>query len=151
MIDLRDLYQDVILDHSRNPRNAGRLDPHTHAARGNNPLCGDRISVYLTVENDEVSDIRFEAKGCAISVASASIMTGLVKGKGIADAQETFERFREIVTRSGGAAPEELEAIGKLAALTGVRQFPMRVKCAVLPWHAMAAALADEAGEVTTE
>lgn len=151
MMDLAELYQDVILDHSRNPRNSGRLDPHTHSARGNNPLCGDRIDVYLSVEDGEVRDIRFEARGCAISVASASIMTEMVKGQGVGAAEGVFRRFRDIVTRPGEAEADELAGIDRLAALTGVRRFPMRVKCATLPWHAMSAALAAAGGEVTTE
>jgi nitrogen fixation NifU-like protein len=151
MMDLRELYQDVILDHSKHPRNAGPLDPHSHEARGNNPLCGDRVSVYLVVEGDRIEDVKFEAKGCAISVASASMMTELVRGKSVAEAREIFERFHELVTRKGDVSPEEIESLDKLAALIGVREFPMRVKCATLPWHTMTAALDEGEEEVTTE
>ena len=150
-MDLRELYQDVILDHSKNPRNSGPLEPHSHTARGNNPLCGDKISVYLTVEDGRIADVRFEAKGCAISVASASMMTELVKGSGVEEALAVFERFHEIVTRKGDVADEELEDLDKLAVLIGVRQFPMRVKCATLPWHTMSAALAADGEDATTE
>ena len=150
-MDLRELYQDVILDHSKNPRNAGPLRPHSHAARGNNPLCGDRVDVYLAVEGERIAEIRFEAKGCAISVASASMMTELVKGRGIKEARAVFERFHEILTRKGDVGADEIESLDRLAALIGVREFPMRVKCASLPWHTMSAALSAEGEEVTTE
>ena len=150
-MDLRELYQDVILDHSKNPRNAGPLRPHSHAARGNNPLCGDRVDVYLAVEGGRIAEIRFEAKGCAISVASASMMTELVKGRGIEEARAVFERFHEILTRKGDVGADEIESLDRLAALIGVREFPMRVKCASLPWHTMSAALSAEGEEVTTE
>ena len=151
MIDLRSLYQDVILDHSRNPRNSGPLEPHSHAANGNNPLCGDKIRVFMQIGNGAIDDIGFEAKGCAISVASASMMTELVKGAGIDEARAIFERFHEIVTRKGEVSEAEIEALDKLATLIGVREFPMRVKCATLPWHTMTAALDGVGGDVTTE
>ena len=122
MIDLRALYQDVILDHSKNPRNAGPLDPHSHEANGNNPLCGDKITVALMVEDGKIADVRFEAKGCAISVASASMMTELVKGHTVEEAQAVFEKFHEIVTRKGEVGAEEIEALDKLAALIGEHQ-----------------------------
>ena len=151
MIDLRSLYQDVILDHSRNPRNSGPLEPHSHAANGNNPLCGDKIRVFMRIGNGAIDDISFEAKGCAISVASASMMTELIKGGGIEEARATFERFHEIVTRKGEISEAEIEALDKLATLIGVREFPMRVKCATLPWHTMTAALDGADDDVTTE
>ncbi len=151
MIDLRSLYQDVILDHSRSPRNSGPLEPHSHEANGNNPLCGDKIRVYMRVGNGTIDDISFEAKGCAISVASASMMTELIKGRGIDAARATFERFHDIVTRNGEISDAELEALDKLATLIGVREFPMRIKCATLPWHTMAAALDGVGNDVTTE
>lgn len=151
MIDLRSLYQDVILDHSRNPRNSGALEPHSHEANGNNPLCGDKVRVYMQVGNGKIDDVRFEAKGCAISVASASMMTELIKGAEIGDARATFERFHETVTRKGDISDEELEALDKLATLIGVREFPMRIKCATLPWHTMTAALDGVDDDVTTE
>lgn len=151
MMDLRELYQDVILDHSKHPRNAGRIDDADHEANGNNPLCGDRITVYLTVSGDVIEDVRFEARGCAISVASASMMSERVVGRTVAEARAVFDAFHDVVTRKEAVSPEELEALDKLAVLTGVREFPMRVKCATLPWHTMAAALADTGGEITTE
>ena len=151
MIDLRSLYQDVILDHSRHPRNSGPLEPHNHGANGNNPLCGDRIRVYMRVGDGTIDDISFEAKGCAISVASASMMTELIKGGGVEEARATFERFHEIVTRKGEISDDELEALDKLATLIGVREFPMRIKCATLPWHTMSAALDGAGDDVTTE
>ena len=151
MTGLRDLYQDVILDHSRRPRNSGRLNPCSHEARGDNPLCGDRIVVYLSLAGDVVEDVRFEAKGCAITVAAASMMSELVKGATVETARETFANFHDAVTRKDAPDEEELERLDKLAALIGVRDFPMRVKCATLPWHTMAAALAGTDGDVTTE
>ena len=151
MIDLRSLYQDVILDHSRNPRNSGLLEPHSHHANGNNPLCGDKIQVYMQLANGTIDNIGFEAKGCAISVASASMMTELIKGGGVKDARAIFARFHEIVTRKGDVSEAEIEALDKLATLIGVREFPMRIKCATLPWHTMAAALDGVAEDVTTE
>ncbi len=150
-MDLRELYQDVILDHSKNPRNAGPLKSHSHTARGNNPLCGDRIDVYLAVEDERIAEVRFEAKGCAISVASASMMTELVEGRGVEEARAVFERFHEVLTRKGEVGADEIESLDKLAVLIGVRDFPMRVKCATLPWHTMSAALLAEGAEVTTE
>lgn len=151
MMDLQELYQDVIIDHNKNPRNFGKPDACDHEAKGNNPLCGDKVTVYLTVSGDVIDNVQFEARGCAISVASASMMTELVKGKSLDDAKAIFEDFREVVTRKGDVSQEDLDRLDKLAVLTGVRQFPMRVKCATLPWHTMAAALDDSGNEVTTE
>lgn len=151
MIDLRDLYQDVILDHSKNPRNSGRPDNPSRQANGNNPLCGDKVTVYVELADDVIEDLRFEARGCAISVASASMMTELVKGKTLEEARAIFDSFHEAVTAKEPVSPEEIEKLDKLAALIGVREFPMRVKCATLPWHTMTAALADTADDVTTE
>ena len=151
MMDLRDLYQDVILDHSKNPRNAGRPDSPDGEARGNNPLCGDRITVYLVMDGEVIGDLRFEARGCAISVASASMMSELVKGKTPEQARVIFERFHDAVTGTEPVGDEQLERLDKLAVLIGVREFPMRVKCATLAWHTMAAAMAHSAEDVTTE
>ena len=151
MMDLRELYQDVIIDHNKNPRNFGRPETCDHEAKGNNPLCGDKVTVYLTVANGVIEKVQFEARGCAISVASASMMTELVKGKPLAEARAIFEEFRDVVTRKKDVAPDDLERLDKLAALTGVREFPMRVKCATLPWHTMSAALDQSEDEVTTE
>ena len=151
MMDLRDLYQDVIIDHNKNPRNFGRPETCDHEAKGNNPLCGDKVTVYLTIKDDVIDDVRFEARGCAISVASASLMTERVKGKPLAEARAIFRDFREVVTRKGDVEADDLERLDKLAVLTGVREFPMRVKCATLPWHTMSAALDESDDEVTTE
>ena len=151
MIDLRELYQDVIIDHNKNPRNFGRPETCDHEAKGNNPLCGDKVTVYVTVAGDVIENVQFEGRGCAISVASASMMTELVKGKPLAEARAIFEDFHQIVTRKKDITPDDLERLDKLAVLTGVREFPMRVKCATLPWHTMTAALDQSEDEVTTE
>lgn len=151
MSDLRDLYQDVILDHSKHPRNEGKPETPGHEAKGNNPLCGDKVTVYVTVDDGIVQDIRFVARGCAISVASASMMSELAKGKSAEEFQAMFNDFHEAVTAKDPVAPEKIEKLDKLAALIGVREFPMRVKCATLPWHTMAAAIDESAQEVTTE
>src|SRR5271155_3506540 len=135
-MDINDLYRDVILDHNRLPRNFGGLDPADASVEGFNPLCGDRLTVRLKVDDDRISDIRFEGQGCAISTASASLMTEAVKGKTRAEALELFDRMHHLLTDEGGG-----EDLGKLAALSGVREFPARVKCASLCWHTLASAL----------
>jgi nitrogen fixation NifU-like protein len=150
MSDLRDLYQQVILEHSRNPRNFGELEGASHKAEGYNPLCGDQITVYLELEGDRVKDVAFKGSGCAISKASASLMTGAVKGKTIAEVEELFERFRAVVTSAHDAEIDE-EALGKLTVLSGVREFPVRVKCATLAWHTLRAALEGKGEPVSTE
>lgn len=150
-LDLRELYQDTILDHYKNPRNFGQAEGADHHANGNNPLCGDKVTVHLRMSDGVIEEVSFEAKGCAISVASASMMTELVKGKPVDEVRAVFERFREAVTRKEPLGEEELLALDKLAVLTGVREFPMRVKCATLPWHTMTAAIDDSEDEVTTE
>ena len=141
--DLRELYQDIILDHGRHPRNCRALDHPTHMARGHNPLCGDRVTVYLTVEGDRIADVSVEGRGCAISTASSSLMTEVLKGKTIDEARALFALFHAKVT--GGApeaAPDSLEEdVERLEPLSGVRAYPVRVKCATLPWHAFEAAL----------
>ena len=138
MSDLSDLYQEVILDHNRRPRNFHALADASHSAEGYNPLCGDRLTLYLKVADGVVTDVAFEGAGCAISKASASLMTDAVKGKTIAEAQALFDRFHRMVT----TPPEQpVEDLGKLSALAGVREFPVRVKCATLAWHALVAAL----------
>jgi nitrogen fixation protein NifU and related proteins len=141
--DLRELYQDIILDHGRHPRNFHALDKPTHLARGHDPICGDRVTVYLAVEGDRIADVSFEGRGCAISTASSSLMTEVLKGKSIADARRLFAQFHAKVTGgAAGEAPESLEEdIERLEPLTGVRAYPVRVKCATLPWHAFEAAL----------
>ena len=150
MDDLRELYQEVILDHSRNPRNCRHPGDATCHAKGNNPLCGDQVTVYLKVDDQGiVRDAAFEGRGCAISVASASMMTDLVKGKTEAEAKSLFERFHQMCTSAEAVSADGTE-LEKLQVLSGVRDYPMRVKCATLAWHAMSAALAGDE-EVTTE
>jgi nitrogen fixation NifU-like protein len=146
MSDLRDLYQEVILDHNRRPRNFGPLPEANRRAEGNNPLCGDRITVYLDVEGDRIRGVSFEGAGCAISTASASLMTEALQGLSIEEARGLFHGFHELVTRGG-----EGEDLGKLAVFTGVREYPMRVKCATLAWHTLMAALDAKDQPVTTE
>jgi nitrogen fixation NifU-like protein len=149
MSDLRDLYQEVILDHTKNPRNYGRLEATSHHAEGHNPICGDHLTVYLCIEGDRVKDVQFEGTGCAISTASASLMTQAVKGKTVEEADALFETFHDVVTSPLDREPD-LAALGKLAVLAGVREFPMRVKCASLAWHALQAAIKGE-HDVSTE
>ena len=147
---LTDLYQEVILDHSRHPRNFGHAEDANREAKGNNPLCGDRIAIYLRVEDGVIADVTFEAKGCAISLASASMMTELVKGKTEDEAEALFGLFRALVTGKDGNAVAEGN-LEDLEALSGVREFPSRIKCATLAWHAMKAALLSSTSEVRTE
>jgi nitrogen fixation NifU-like protein len=147
-MDLKDLYRDVIIDHNRNPRNFGRLEPADAHAEGFNPLCGDRLDLYLALDGDRIRDLRFEGKGCAISVASASLMTETLKGRTRADAQRYFDAMHGLLTRADYTPALDL---GKLAALSGVREFPVRVKCASLCWHTLNAALVNQARPVSTE
>jgi nitrogen fixation protein NifU and related proteins len=147
-MDLKELYRDVILDHNRRPRNFGRLDPADAQALGHNPLCGDRLTVSLRMNGERVEDIRFEGKGCAISTASASMMSEAVKGKDRASIRHLFHKVHALLTQQGVAAGAEL---GKLAALSGVREYPSRVKCASLCWHTLNAALDKGSGTVSTE
>lgn len=145
--DLRELYQEVILDHGKNPRNFRHPEEANHQAHGDNPLCGDKIDVYLTIDGDGViQDAAFEGRGCAISTASASMMTEMVRGRTEAQAKALFENFHRMVTQDGGDAADDglAEELDKLQVLSGVRQFPMRVKCATLAWHTMNAAMAGE-------
>lgn len=145
-MDLADLYRDVILDHNRQPRNFGTLTPADAGAEGFNPLCGDRLSLRLRLAGDRIADIRFEGQGCAISTASASLMTEAVKGKTRAEALVLFGRVHRLLTDDAAAVDDEL---GKLAALSGVREYPARVKCASLCWHTLASALKSaDAGSV---
>jgi nitrogen fixation NifU-like protein len=150
MSDLRDLYQEVILDHTKHPRNFGALPHPTHRASGRNPLCGDQLVLTLEVDADRVRDARFAGKGCAISTASASLLTEAVKGKTTAEAHELFARFHRAVTAPPGD-DDAAAGLGKLAALAGVREFPTRVKCASLAWHTLEAALAGASEPVSTE
>jgi nitrogen fixation NifU-like protein len=147
-MDLKELYRDVILDHNKRPRNFGRLDPADAQADGHNPLCGDRLSVFVKMDGDRIEDLKFEGKGCAISTASASLMTEAVKGKDKAAVGQLFEKVHTLLTQQDAAAGTEL---GKLAALQGVREFPSRVKCASLCWHTLNAALDRGASTVSTE
>ncbi|HTV80822.1 MAG TPA: SUF system NifU family Fe-S cluster assembly protein [Steroidobacteraceae bacterium] len=146
-MELKDLYRDVILDHNRQPRNYGRLDPADASADGNNPLCGDKLTVFLRLAGERIADIRIEGKGCAISTASASLMSEAVKGRDRAAVHELFTRVHALLTQPD--APVD-ESLGKLAALSGVREFPSRVKCASLCWHTLNAAL-EQGGTVSTE
>lgn len=142
-MDLRDLYQEIIVDHNRRPRNFGALADYTHSAQGFNPLCGDKLTLYMVVDaNDIIQDIAFEGSGCAISVASASLLTESLKGRSIAQADELFARLHDVFTTSD--EPDDLEELGKLGALAGVRAFPSRIKCASLSWHALNNALHGE-------
>ena len=147
-MELKDLYRDVILDHNRHPRNFGRLEPADRHAEGANPLCGDQLTLSLRLEGERIADIRFEGHGCAISTASASLMTEAVKGKDRAATRALFERVHALLTRPEAPADPDL---GKLAALSGVREFPARVKCASLCWHTLNAALAADGATVSTE
>ena len=143
MDDLRALYQEVIFDHNKSPRNFGKLDPADRQADGHNPLCGDQLTVYLDMDGDVISDLRFQGHGCAISTASASIMTTLIKGKRIQEVEQYFDSFHAMVT---GAKVEdsELRDFEKLKVLGGVSEYPSRVKCATLAWHTVKAALAGD-------
>ncbi len=147
--ELSDLYQEVVLDHGKRPRNFGPLEGATHRAEGLNPLCGDHFTVYAKVEGGVVREARFEGNGCAISKASASVMTGIVKGKTAAEIERLFERFHRLVTEG----PDEGDAddLGKLAVFGGVHDYPTRVKCASLAWHALRAALGGAQEPVSTE
>lgn len=150
MLDLRDLYQEVIREHSKQPRNFRRMEDASRKAEGFNPFCGDRVTVYLKVEGDVVTDVSFQGAGCAISTASASMMTESLKGKSQEEAERLFEEFHNLVTGPPDEMPET-EGLGKLAVFAGVREFPVRVKCASLAWHTLRAALHGEAEPVTTE
>ena len=150
MSDMRDLYQELILDHYKRPRNAGRIEQPDGRADGNNPLCGDKLTVSLKLDGDIVADVRFDGIGCAISTASASLMTEAVKGKTLDEAGAIFRKFHALVTDESADASEGPE-LGKLKALLGVRDYPARVKCATLAWHTFEAAVAHREGVVTTE
>ena len=147
-LDLRELYQEVILDHNRRPRNRGRIAEPTGQAEGHNPLCGDQVTVTLVAEGGRVVDILFEGQGCAISTASASLMTEAVKGKTIEEAEAIFREFQDMVTSPGD--PTEHPDLGDLQVLAGVKEYPVRIKCATLPWHTLHAALLGER-KVSTE
>jgi nitrogen fixation NifU-like protein len=150
MADLRDLYQEVILDHNKRPRNFHKLADANRTAEGYNPLCGDQCTIYLRVEDGVIRDISFQGSGCAISKASASVMTGSVKGKAAAEAEGLFEKVHTMLTGEH-KTEADLEGLGKLAVLSGVWEFPARVKCASLAWHTLLAALKGERAAVSTE
>lgn len=141
--DLRDLYQQVIVDHSKKPRNFRELGDANRTAEGYNPLCGDRIILYVRLDGDTIADVGFQGEGCAISRASASMMTAALKGKTRTEAEALFDTFHHLVTGEPGA-PEDTEALGKLKAFSGVSEFPIRIKCASLPWHTLRAALENK-------
>jgi nitrogen fixation NifU-like protein len=148
--ELRELYQQVILDHNKSPRNFKILEKANHFAEGYNPLCGDKIDVYVKLEDDKIEDISFVGSGCAISKSSASLMSTMVKGKTIKEAEEIFEKFHNLIT---GKMDEEIntDEVGKLAVFAGVREFPARVKCASLAWHTLISALKEKNKTVSTE
>ena len=148
--ELRELYQQVILDHNKSPRNFRKIDNANFEAEGYNPLCGDRIDVFVLLENDIVKDISFQGSGCAISKASASLMTSMLKGKNKAEAEELFNKFHDLITGKLGDNPS-IEDLGKLAVFAGVKEFPARVKCASLAWHTMHSALSKEEKIISTE
>ena len=148
MSDLTDLYQEVILDHNRRPRNFRTIDDASRTQEGYNPLCGDRLMLYVKLDGDRIADVAFQGSGCAISKASASLMTDALKGKTVDEARALFEKFHDMVTSSPDTTAPDL---GKLSALSGVREYPTRIKCASLPWHALKAAVAGEPGTVSTE
>jgi len=147
--DLRDLYQEVIFDHNRNPRNFRVMDNADRKVEGFNPLCGDRLTLFLKMNGDTIEDASFQGSGCAISTASVSLMTEIVKGKTEAEAEELFKKFHEMAT--GKDENFNMAAIGKLAVLAGVREYPARVKCATLAWHTLDAALKNEQKSISTE
>ncbi|HCX88116.1 MAG TPA: SUF system NifU family Fe-S cluster assembly protein [Gammaproteobacteria bacterium] len=150
MNELRQLYQEVILDHNRNPRNFGRLEQPTHQAQGINPLCGDELTVYLMLDKDDrIETVCFEGRGCAISTASASLMTETLKGVSVAEADAYFDAFHALAT--GAAVPTAGLELSKLEVLSGVQEYPSRVKCATLAWHAVHSALHNRGTKVTTE
>jgi nitrogen fixation protein NifU and related proteins len=148
--DLRDLYQEMILDHGKRPRNFRTLPAANRKAEGYNPLCGDRETVYLEVEGDVVRDASFEGAGCAISTASASMMTEALKGRSRQEADALFEKFHDLITGQTNA-PASGPALGKLEVFSGVREYPVRIKCATLPWHTMRSALHGDAEVISTE
>lgn len=148
MSELSDLYQELIIDHSKRPRNFGQLDSKTHHADGHNPLCGDKLTVFLLIQEDRIVDLKFVGSGCAISTASASLMTDAVKGKSLKAVEHLFQAFHDVLT---GKEPDANVPLGKLGALSGVAEFPVRVKCATLSWHTLKAAIQSEAKPTTTE
>jgi nitrogen fixation protein NifU and related proteins len=151
MSDIRGLYQEVILDHSKKPRNYRVLEGANHHAEGYNPLCGDRVTIYLKTENGRISDVSFQGSGCAISTSSASLLTETLKGKTLGEADAMFEKFHALVTGESNGKLAGDAPLGKLAVFSGVAEFPMRVKCATLAWHTLRSALKGEEKTVSTE
>lgn len=149
MFDLKDLYQEVIVDHNRNPRNFGELEDADRTVEGYNPLCGDKLNLYVKFDGDRIGDVKFDGSGCAISVASASLMTEALKGKTREEAERIFNAFHELLTAK--ELPDDIDGLDKLAALAGVRDYPTRIKCATLCWHTLHSALAGSDEPVTTE
>ena len=148
--ELKELYQQVILDHNKNPRNFRKMERANHFAEGYNPLCGDKLNIYVELEDGKIKDISFQGSGCAISKASASLMSSMVKGLPVEEAEKLFEKFQAVIT--GRITEEEdIDKLGKLAVFAGVREFPSRVKCASLAWHTMVAAFKQEEKSVSTE
>ena len=148
MFDIKDLYQEIIVDHNRNPRNFGIIDNADKIIEGFNPLCGDKLKLYLKTEGQNIADISFDGSGCAISVASASLMTDAMKGKSINDAELLFNSFHNLITNENGV---DEKSLGKLAVLAGVKDFPARVKCATLCWHTLHSAITGDKETVSTE
>jgi len=148
MGEIRELYQQVIIDHGRRPRNFAALAHADHIKEGNNPLCGDKLTLYLSEQDGVIKDVGFQGCGCAISMASASLMTESIKGKTVTAVKKLFNQFHDLVTTG---QKKQIDALGKLVVLAGVVEFPMRVKCATLAWHTLMAALDHAPGEVTTE
>ncbi len=148
MFDIKDLYQEVIVDHNRSPRNFGKLDDADKTLEGYNPLCGDKLTLYLKTDGDTINDISFDGSGCAISVASASLMTDAMKGKSMQEAESLFNDFHDLITTDKEA---DLEELGKLAALAGVKAYPARVKCASLCWHTLHSVIEGSDTPVKTE
>ena len=151
MQDFNELYQEVILDHNRRPRNFGPLPNASHEAVGHNPLCGDQLKVYLETDGERVNDVRFEGLGCAISKASASLMTESVRGKSLAEVDTLYRSFHDLLTGDPATPGQADEVLGKLVVFSGVREFPIRVKCATLAWHTLRAALESRADPISTE
>ncbi|MBN2425383.1 MAG: SUF system NifU family Fe-S cluster assembly protein [Calditrichaceae bacterium] len=148
--EFRELYQEIILEHSKSPRNFRRMEDATHKLEGRNPLCGDQYTIYLKIENGIIADISFEGSGCAISKASASVMTSVLKGKSIAEAKKLFEQFHDIVT-GVKTTGDDTDISRKIAAFSGVAEYPVRIKCATLAWHAMRNSIEGVTNSVTTE
>lgn len=151
MLDMKDLYQEVIIDHNRSPHNFGKMEDADRITEGFNPLCGDRLNLFMKVDDDRITDISFDGTGCAISVASASLMTDALKGKTLSEAETVFNTFHNLITEDKPQDAQRIEQLGKLAVLLGVRDYPTRVKCATLCWHALHSAINGNETSVTTE